>query len=104
MAWVLLGAIPARGRGPREVYPPTPTGAWHRGLPQSAQGQEVLAGGESGRGGPARRAGGPQGGGLGKEGGGEGPQLAREGLRPPQLPGLAGARPVAAEQLRNLFS
>lgn len=80
------------------------TGAWHRGLPQSAQGQEVLAGGESGRGGPARCAGGPQGGGLGKEGGGEGPQLAREGLRPPQLPGLAGARPVAAEQLRNLFS
>lgn len=32
------------------------------------------------------------------------PLLAREGLRPPQLPGLAGARPVAAEQLRNLFS
>lgn len=31
------------------------------------------------------------------------PELARDGLRPPQLPGLAGARPVAAEQLRNLF-
>ena len=34
----------------------------------------------------------------------EDPLLAKEGLRPPQLPGLAGARPVAAEQLRNLFS
>lgn len=32
------------------------------------------------------------------------PEPAREGLRPLQLPGLAGARPVAAEQLRNLFS
>lgn len=29
--------------------------------------------------------------------------LAWEGLKPPQLLGLAGARPVAAEQLRNLF-
>lgn len=35
------------------------------------------------------------------------PEKAREGLRLPQLlgwAGLAGARPVAAEQLRNLFS
>lgn len=52
VAWALLGAIPATGRG-REALSPTPTGAWHRGLPQSTQGQEVLAGGESGQRGPA---------------------------------------------------
>lgn len=31
------------------------------------------------------------------------PELVLEGLRPLQLLGLLGARPVAAEKLRNLF-
>ena len=46
----------------------------------------------------------PKGVGLGMRAVERRPPLAREGLRPLQLPGLAGARPVAAEQLRNLFS
>lgn len=69
--------------------PPAPARAWHRGL---------LWGGGGVRLGKASGAG-PEGGQW------RWPEPAREGLRLLPLLGWAGgARPVAAEQLRNLFS
>lgn len=76
-------------RGPQLLPEPGP-----QGCSLLSGGQEV-AGGERGEGGEA---------GMRQCGDGQG-RPGREGLRPPQLLGWAGgARPVAAEQLRNLFS
>lgn len=79
-----LGSNPGWGEGP-----PAPARAWHSG--QLWGGGSQAGEGPGGR--PRRRA-------VWRR-----PELAREGLRLPQLQGWAGgARPVAAEQLRNLFS
>lgn len=93
------------GEGTGEVHPSTP--CW--GLAQKAASKCPRAGGAGwgrvwlGRAGPGMGAA-PRGVVSGRRTVEEDPLLAKEGLRPPQLPGLAGARPVAAEQLRNLFS
>lgn len=81
--------LPTGSPGPSggESWPIGPAGS----IAQGAEGPtgEVPWGGGPGHQGPVERW--PE------------PAQAQERLRPPPLPGLAGARPVAAEQLRNLF-